>query len=673
MDEVFLFFAKRDGATPLHFAALTGNVELIQELVKNGSELGLANIYGETPLHYACIARSMPSIDFLCKQGSPVNAQSNFGATPIHYAVLAYAPPDVIQLLCGYNANLSVFSEPIDSFFDSIFLDYHFIPTGTPLYWATTIENFEAINILLDNGADPFSGNPLSSNRPAWQLAFSYQSSHMIEMMFSTSRKLKRPFPNADEIVPHLSNKETSPLSILLHAPTTRGEFTRRVCILLANTGIEIDEMGIIIGCMDMQITPEDVVTVVENAMKKKGLQSGVQYGNYRYHYPNTGNILIVPISLESLLVSSLFSSSIEIVRLLLRRIGNLASAMAPELPHFEGDGGGSHMQTYFHALCYYSNRTEHELAHLVECLIARGADKGTKSSVGSLEVTALEQAANFHQFPAMRAFLDYGIGDVFKALIGALSSNAVLYLPVVDLLLEKCPEILLQTLTEDPYFLKFGFIPMEKGVCALSLFMGILCSLNELDRNDAMVERKMRRIQKAAEIIPGGLAAITDAVHWRDFTGSTLLHWAASNGNRVLCEILLDIGAPVNGGTGHLGFSQLATFPQLETMLQDTLAPLDELESPSTNSSSAQTTGAPPPQDALADAFLGLKWPTPLDLAFGRDWARVLHLQNFFKSDMIKMHNLGGDHKQRKSFKQRTDDVVLLLCQNGGKRSNEL
>ncbi|KAF2678094.1 ankyrin repeat protein, partial [Lentithecium fluviatile CBS 122367] len=89
MDEIFSFFARREGITSLHLAALTGNMRLVREVLQRKVDVNVKNIHGETPLHYAAISRSTSAIQLLCETGAFINAQTSMHATPIHYAILA--------------------------------------------------------------------------------------------------------------------------------------------------------------------------------------------------------------------------------------------------------------------------------------------------------------------------------------------------------------------------------------------------------------------------------------------------------------------------------------------------------------------------------------------------------------------------------------------------------
>ncbi|ORY01573.1 ankyrin repeat-containing domain protein, partial [Clohesyomyces aquaticus] len=76
----------------------SGNLRLVDEVLKHDTEKDVKNIYGETPLHYASISRSAPLLKLLCESGDFVDAQTKLYATPIRYAILAFAPKEAIQI-----------------------------------------------------------------------------------------------------------------------------------------------------------------------------------------------------------------------------------------------------------------------------------------------------------------------------------------------------------------------------------------------------------------------------------------------------------------------------------------------------------------------------------------------------------------------------------------------
>jgi ankyrin repeat protein len=673
LDEVFDFFARRDGASSLHLAALTGSSRLIEELLATGFKVDLRNFDDETPLHYACISGSISAVQLLWKAGATLNAQTKLRATPMHYAILGHAP-DIVQFLCEQKTDLELCSRDMEGLQIFVFSDYYSRLVGSPLAWATAYRDEDIVETLLEYGADPFCGNP-QSNTPAWQLAFVNRSLNLIEMMFLKSKAIGRPLPTFDKIVPFFGDKLTTPLRLMLQRSPTRQQLIRSATDVLTRVGEEVDEIGIIFELLDIPLWHEDTVSLVEDIISKKDLQPGVSYGNYRYRNFNTGNIVICPVSLESFLVPTMQGCSIEMARMLFRHIGQLTTTVVPKVPDFEGlETIFPIALTYFDLLCHNPRRTQHELEDFVQCLLAHGADRNARSNapIGLREnaTCPLECAVQFHRVTAVAAFLNNDIGNVSKALGAALAdSNSLLSLPITRLILERRPEVL-----RDATSAKSGTIVGAQDPKGLVAFIYILCSLNELSRNDALTEKKMRLLQRAADTILNQ-NAIRDAVRTTDWTGSTVLHVAATNGNRALCEILLAMGADVNQPIGLLGLDGMLSGLSTLQAISQQHDPTAEAEIPASQglemdsfAGMQQTT----PSIPGLSSFLP-KGPTPLDMTFQRDWENSLRFTPSFRDKVLELHNRAGDHKQRKDFQWRTEEVVRVLRDHGGKRSGEL
>lgn len=92
------------GQTPLHMAADTGHSAMCQMLIKHGANVNAADIDGLTPLHLASKAKC---VKVLADAGAPVDARDKHSLTPLFYAV-ASAKSDVVNALIQANANLSI-------------------------------------------------------------------------------------------------------------------------------------------------------------------------------------------------------------------------------------------------------------------------------------------------------------------------------------------------------------------------------------------------------------------------------------------------------------------------------------------------------------------------------------------------------------------------------------
>ena len=88
-----------DGLTPLHYAALSGNVRIISLLLENGAVVNIPDKKGLDPLHYAAWQGYMDPVGLLLSGGADANAQSvDSRDTPLHLAA-QHGHYDVVALL----------------------------------------------------------------------------------------------------------------------------------------------------------------------------------------------------------------------------------------------------------------------------------------------------------------------------------------------------------------------------------------------------------------------------------------------------------------------------------------------------------------------------------------------------------------------------------------------
>lgn len=64
----------------------TGNTEVLDLLIKAGSDVNYQDIDGDTPLHNAVLFFSFNTVKFLIENGADINIANNSDQTPIHYA-----------------------------------------------------------------------------------------------------------------------------------------------------------------------------------------------------------------------------------------------------------------------------------------------------------------------------------------------------------------------------------------------------------------------------------------------------------------------------------------------------------------------------------------------------------------------------------------------------------
>ena len=94
--------------TPLHFAALYGDLEMVQVLLEFGVDVDRPNKYGTTPLNYASgkgHRNSAMVVRLLIERGADPNARDVFGFAPLHQASV-YGRIEIARVLVEHGANV---------------------------------------------------------------------------------------------------------------------------------------------------------------------------------------------------------------------------------------------------------------------------------------------------------------------------------------------------------------------------------------------------------------------------------------------------------------------------------------------------------------------------------------------------------------------------------------
>uniref|UniRef100_A0A0G4HR46 Uncharacterized protein n=1 Tax=Chromera velia CCMP2878 TaxID=1169474 RepID=A0A0G4HR46_9ALVE len=189
--------------TPLHIAAMGGSLEMARLLVDEGADVNATNVILHSPLHMSLGGNDNLTAFFL-EKGSDLEAKTLAGHTPLSFAIYSAAPNSTLQLLLDAGADTmsrDQFSDtplhiaaqqnntdairllvreagvPVDVRSDRSLANSSLITpdnttdagtTGnvrlevvssfvfqqTPLHMATGRSNIEAIDVLLDLGAD---------------------------------------------------------------------------------------------------------------------------------------------------------------------------------------------------------------------------------------------------------------------------------------------------------------------------------------------------------------------------------------------------------------------------------------------------------------------------------------------------------------------------------------
>ena len=94
------------GATPLHYAAHNGNVQLVRDLVALGADPNQKEHQaGGTPMHWASLGGHTDAMHIMAQMGGNVNAEASDLSSPLHWAS-SNGHLDVVQKLVDLGANL---------------------------------------------------------------------------------------------------------------------------------------------------------------------------------------------------------------------------------------------------------------------------------------------------------------------------------------------------------------------------------------------------------------------------------------------------------------------------------------------------------------------------------------------------------------------------------------
>lgn len=94
-----------DGWTALHYAAEAGHILIINELASKGASLDAKDKQGLTPIVFSIQTRQLPVLERLLERGADLNAKDSQGWTPLHHAAYGYFPA-AVDLLISKGAHL---------------------------------------------------------------------------------------------------------------------------------------------------------------------------------------------------------------------------------------------------------------------------------------------------------------------------------------------------------------------------------------------------------------------------------------------------------------------------------------------------------------------------------------------------------------------------------------
>lgn len=141
--------ATMDGGAPLIYAAMNGDLDLVNFLLGNHADVNAKQRDSMTPLMNAAMQGYLDVAKVLIDNGAEVNPTNRHGRTPLMYAALR-GRLEMVRFLLRKGADVNARD----------------IEIGTPLTWAARGGSVEVISPLLAAGADVNSRNDLAGRTP---------------------------------------------------------------------------------------------------------------------------------------------------------------------------------------------------------------------------------------------------------------------------------------------------------------------------------------------------------------------------------------------------------------------------------------------------------------------------------------------------------------------------
>lgn len=153
------------GFTPLHIAAISNHVEVVEVLLKAGAKIDIQDNDGNTPLHRAIMNNQPEMVGFLIDQGADVEIENKENQTALMLMLkdnemLCVFQTKMIDQICELikGNNIDDLGSILNYFEEIGFeIDLNAHPTKIPLKYAVEGNNEDIKNLLIKNGAKEVS------------------------------------------------------------------------------------------------------------------------------------------------------------------------------------------------------------------------------------------------------------------------------------------------------------------------------------------------------------------------------------------------------------------------------------------------------------------------------------------------------------------------------------
>ena len=127
---------------PIHVSSIKNQIQKLKRYLEDGEDIDALGEYACTPLHYACREGNLEIVEFLIKHGSDINKRNRYSTYyPIIDALTSSCPKElfsIVKLLIEAGSDVN----SVDSF------------GNTVLHYAVEQENIDLIELLLTSGCD---------------------------------------------------------------------------------------------------------------------------------------------------------------------------------------------------------------------------------------------------------------------------------------------------------------------------------------------------------------------------------------------------------------------------------------------------------------------------------------------------------------------------------------